>query len=82
MLLISGDDGGPSEERTKWIGDDNLAAQTPGIMTSRRTAAARTGLSSPRSSRPANYAAYLADVITRIVNNGPTRESKISNLWS
>ena len=43
VRLIGDDRGGLPEERMEWIGDDNFAAQNPGAMTSRRTAAARTG---------------------------------------
>jgi hypothetical protein len=48
MRLIGDDKGRLPEKRMERIGDDNLAAQIPGIMTSRRTAAARTGRSSRR----------------------------------
>ena len=40
MHVIGDDKGGLPEERMEWIGDNNLAAQTPDIMTSRRTKAA------------------------------------------
>jgi hypothetical protein len=38
MDLIGDDRRGLSRKRMKWIGDLNLTSQTPGIMTSRRTA--------------------------------------------
>jgi len=37
MHLIGNNKGGLPEERMERIADDNLAAQTPGIMASRRT---------------------------------------------
>ena len=40
MRLIGDDRGRLPEERMERIGDDNLAAQNPGAMTSHRTAAA------------------------------------------
>jgi hypothetical protein len=39
MDLIGDDYRGLPSKRMVWIGDFNLAPQTPGIMTSRRTAA-------------------------------------------
>jgi hypothetical protein len=53
MRLIGDDRGRLPEEWMERIGDDNLAAQNPGAMTSRRTGAARgrrpcTASSSPR----------------------------------
>jgi hypothetical protein len=39
MRLIGDDKGRLPEKRMERIGDDNLAAQIPGIMTSRRIAA-------------------------------------------
>ena len=53
VRLIGDDRGRLPEEWMERIGDDNLAAQTPGIMTSRRTAVARglrpcTASSSPQ----------------------------------
>jgi len=48
VRLIGDDRGRLPEERMERIGDDNLAAQNPGAMTSHRMAAARTGRSSRR----------------------------------
>jgi hypothetical protein len=39
MELIGNDQRRPPAKRMKWIGNLNLASQTPGIMTSRRNAA-------------------------------------------
>ena len=41
MHLIGDDKGRLPEKRMERIGDNNLTAQTPGIMTPRRTAAAK-----------------------------------------
>ena len=64
MHLIGDDKGGLPEKRMERIGDDNLAAQTPGIMTSRRTKAEKTGRSSPRLSKPASFAASIRKPIS------------------
>ena len=39
MHLKGDDKGSLPEERMEWVGDNNFAAQTPGIMASRRTEA-------------------------------------------
>ena len=52
MHLIGDDKGGLPEKRMERIGDDNLAAQTPGIMTSRRSAGPSGPPSCTRSFRP------------------------------
>ena len=41
MELIGNDQPHPPAKRMKWIGNLNLASQTPGIMTSRRSLARR-----------------------------------------
>jgi len=43
MDLVADDCRGPSGKRVKWVEDFDLEPQTPGIMTSRRTAAPSIG---------------------------------------
>ena len=83
MDLIGDHHCGLPRKRMEWIGDLNLTSQTPGIMTSRRTAAREhwaiiASLIETCKLNGIDPQAYLADVITRIVNGHPN--SRIDEL--
>ncbi|WP_352975851.1 hypothetical protein [Mesorhizobium sp. M1428] len=48
MIMLTDHRNGLPNQRMEWIGDDNVEARIPGIMTLLPTAAPNTGPSSPR----------------------------------
>src|SRR5438270_13735215 len=79
MDLIADDHCGLPRKRMEWIRDLNLASQTSGIMTSRRKAEPSIGATIASLIETCKLIgvephAYLADAISRIVNDHPNSQ--------